>query len=186
MEVNRLFLETIIALLVIANIYLFLKPQRRGSAFGNGNPGTGIITSAFDEGLAESSESMAETRNSGPGGTVTLQKELAIGGTELTSLKERVAEIGAKQDGMERRLEFVSKKVQGIDDLLEDGAKKKISDLGIMDKFNRIEEFRRQAIIEIEALKQKTPSEKKKGDEKFDAHLEKKIHKLIFHANKDN
>ncbi len=184
-EVIGLILETIITLLVIGNLYLFLKPKKAKSVFSNNRfAGKGIITSAFDEGMAES-QNTVKTSNASASGTVTLQMQSAIERSEFNALKEKVAAIGAKQEGMERRLEFVSRKVQGIDNLLEEGAKKKISDLGILEKFNRIEEFRRQAIIEIEALKQRLPKEKKKK-EKFDENLEKKIHRLIFHANKQN
>ncbi|GEM_PF-2656538 len=179
-----MYLETIIALLVIGNIYLFLRPKRKGAEYSSGTGG--MITSAFDEGLADSKERGEVLKNPGPRGTLTVQEEEFAEKSELAVVRERIALLSAKQEGMERRLEFVSRRVKGIDSLLEEGARKKISELGVIEKINRLDEFRRQAVIEIEALKQKLPREGKKEQEKLDEHTERKIHNLVFHANKEN
>lgn len=86
---------------------------------------------------------------------------------------------------LDSKTEEALKRIGRIESILSAKAMPSRTNLLIARKIERLEDFRRNAIIEIEAIKEQLPELKKKKQTKNPS-LEEKIHNLVFHGKSSN
>jgi len=100
---------------------------------------------------------------------------------EIAKLKRELALIRNDLQKSNARIDFAFKKIHKIENALGKNNRGNLAYNNLLEKIEKLEDFRREALIEIEAIKQhlQLPAKKK---ETLDKELEEKIHKLVFRS----
>ncbi|MCD6478606.1 MAG: hypothetical protein J7L44_01835 [Candidatus Diapherotrites archaeon] len=152
-------LAAIVLVLLAANALLYLMPKEKELVLQrNGD---------FKNGTLSSVVLFGNNNNAG----------------ELTRIRRELALINHKIEKNSSRIDFAFKKINRLEGALSKNGHTLISKDELYEKIERLEDFRREALIAIEAMKQhlKEPEEKK---QKYDKELEEKIRELVFRGGK--
>ena len=103
------------------------------------------------------------------------------GASELARIKRELALIKNDLQKNHARVDFAFKKIHNIENALGKNNRGNLAYSNLADKVAKLEDFRREALIEIEAIKQhlQLPTKKK---ESFNKDVEEKIHRLVFRS----
>ena len=103
------------------------------------------------------------------------------GASELAKIKRELALIRNDLQKNHARVDFAFKKIHNIENALGKNNRGNLAYSNLADKVAKLEDFRREALIEIEAIKQhlQLPTKKK---ESFNKDVEEKIHRLVFRS----
>ncbi len=103
------------------------------------------------------------------------------GASELAKIKRELALIRNDIQKSHARVDFAFKKIHQIENALGKNNRGNLAYGNLVEKVTKLEEFRREALIEIEAIKQhlQLPTKKK---ESFNKEMEEKIHRLVFRS----
>lgn len=93
-------------------------------------------------------------------------------------------ELGLIKNDLQKghaRIDYAFKKIHNIENALGKNNRGNLAYSNLADKVAKLEDFKREALIEIEAIKQhlQLPTKKK---ESFDKEIEEKIHRLVFRS----
>ncbi|MCD6247345.1 MAG: hypothetical protein J7J87_02850 [Candidatus Diapherotrites archaeon] len=103
------------------------------------------------------------------------------GASELAKIKRELALIRNDLQKNHSRVDFAFKKIHQIENALGKNNMGNLAYSNLADKVAKLEDFKREALIEIEAIKQhlQLPTKKK---ESFNKDIEEKIHRLVFRS----
>lgn len=101
--------------------------------------------------------------------------------TKIKEIEQTIDFINKKQDIINQRITSIENKVRKLNNNSTDN---------IIKKIEKLEDFKRNTIIELEALKQsikkanETSIQLKKENTNLEEKIEKKIHGIVFHSRK--
>ena len=163
-------LSLLALVLLLGNAYLYLFPGRNDQAYWYNGQSVEQL-----EGWERSFSSLHEKNHAFERKVVVQEKAVA---KKLKSLDTSILNLHSKTEEAMKRI-----------GRLESGtAAKGISgeQLSFAGKMERLEDFRRNATIEIEAIKENMPELKKKKGMKSNPEMGEKIHNLVFHGKTKN
>ena len=153
-------LVLVVLVLLTANALLYLVPKEKELVIPRGeNSKNGTLSSVVLFG-----------NNNGAG--------------ELTRIRRELALINHRIEKNSSRIDFAFKKINKLEGVLTKNGHTLISKDELYEKIEKLEDFRREALIAIEAMKQHLKEPKKKKQE-FDKELEEKIRNLVFRGRQN-
>jgi chromosome segregation ATPase len=103
---------------------------------------------------------------------------------ELTRIRRELTLINHKIEKNSSRIDFAFKKINKLEGALTKNGHTLIPKDELYEKIEKLEDFRREALIAIEAMKQHLKEPEKKKQE-YDKELEEKIRNLVFRGRQN-
>ena len=147
-------LTSVVLALFAANAVLYLMPQKR-ALLPEIQPKNGLL------------DSVAIFGDNHTDGTLTKMKR------ELTLVRHKTEKNAS-------RIDFAFKKINKLEGALTKNGYAIVSKEELYRKIEKLEDFRREALIAIEAMKQYLAGQKEKNQEKEDKELEERIRNIVF------
>jgi len=157
-------------LLLIGNAYLYFFP------LNNRNPYSGQNTALVKSGEWENSVQDLRERNVEFEQRVQLQSKSMA--KKIRSIDTGIINLNSKTKNAVRRIDRIES-ILAVKDIST------TDQISMAKKINRLEDFRRNATIELQAMKDAMPEVKRRKIEDSTPELEEKIHSLIFHAGNE-
>jgi len=148
-------LASLVAVLFLANALLYIFPKKEHEVELIEKPNNLARSSIIQFGNSNNSSALAE-------------------------IKRSLALIEHKLDKNCARIEYAFQRINKLENALSSNGFSLVSHEELIKKVERLEDFRRDALITIEALKDYLKGKQKKKKEVMDKEMEEKIRSLIF------
>ena len=148
-------LASIVVALLAANAAVYLRPKKMEFLLQKARARNGML------------DSVAIFGNNHNGG-------------EITKIKRELTLVRHKTEKNASRIDFAFKKINRIEGALTKNDHTLVSKEELYKKIEKLEDFRREALIAIEAMKQYLRGQEEKKQEEEDKELEERIRRIVF------